>query len=75
MDHQTRLWALQEPGAENHGDLKEPLVEVHRQKTQTTYNVPIIFKIKHVVKYALLSKDIMLKFFLFNHAVSMSHHL
>lgn len=79
MEHQMRLWALQESGAENHSDLKEPLVGVHRQKTQTTYNIPIIFKIKHVVKYARGATTFQRHYAeispSFNHAFSVSHHL
>lgn len=74
QQNQTR--AVQESGTDNR---REPLVGIFRQKTWTACNVLIIFKTKHVVKYArglaAFQRLRGTKFPSFNHAVSMNHHL
>lgn len=75
----NQTWALQESGTENHRGLKEPLVGIFRQKTQTAWNVLIIFKTKHGVKYArgltAFQRLCGTKFPSFNHEVTMNHCL
>lgn len=79
MPQQSQTWAVQESGTENHSGLKEPLVGIFRQKTQTACNVLIIFKTKHVAKNArgltAFQRLGGTKLSSFNRAVSINHHL